>query len=305
MKVLITGASGFVGSFLLKQLIKEGKHKVAVILRDPLNAWRIQSCLKNVYLIKGSLDDPDSYRSQFSIFRPDVLIHLAWDGVGSKSRNAKGQWRNVSYMLELMEIAVAQDVGTFIGLGSQAEYGLVNASIDENEITKPTTLYGVSKLAACNIGQVMAASSNIRFSWLRLFSSYGPMDQPDWLIPYLINSLLRGESPNLTLAEQLWDFIHVSDVASAIKIMIDKPNANGIFNIGSGNALPLKSIIEKTRDLINPSLALNFGAIPYRLDQVMHLEANIDLLSNATGWKPIVGINEGLLETVNWWKSVK
>jgi UDP-glucose 4-epimerase len=305
MKVLITGASGFIGSFLLKQLIKEGKHEVAVILRNPSNAWRIHSCLKNVYLIKGSLDDPKSYCSQFSDFKPDVLIHLAWDGVGSKSRNEIDQWRNASYMLELMEIAISNEINTFIGLGSQAEYGSVNAVIDENEATKPSTLYGVSKLSACNIGKVMAESSNIRFSWLRLFSSYGPMDQPDWLIPYVINSLLRSESPNLTLAEQVWDFIHVADVASAISLIIEKPKAHGIFNLGSGTALPLKSIIKKIRDLIDPSLLLNFGAIPYREDQVMHLQANIELLTNATGWKPTVDINEGLLETVNWWKSVK
>ena len=87
--------------------------------------------------------------------------------------------------------------------------------------------------------------------------------------------------------------------------MIEKPSAHGVFNLGSGVALPLKSIIEKTRDLIDPSLSLNFGAIPYREDQVMHLQANIDLLMNTTGWKPIIDINEGLLETVNWWKSVK
>ena len=147
--------------------------------------------------------------------------------------------------------------------------------------------------------------SHLSPTWLRLFSSYGPMDQQDWLIPYLINSLLKGESPNLTLAEQVWDYIHVADVASAIALMIDKPNVHGVFNLGSGNAVPLKSIIEKTRDLINPLTLLNFGAVPYREDQVMHLEANIDLLTNATGWRPIVDINEGLLETVNWWKSVK
>ena len=84
---------------------------------------RKKSFLEHVYLIKGSLDDPESYRSQLSVFKPDVLIHLAWDGVESQSRNATGQWRNVSYMLELMEIGISQEVNTFIGLGSQAEYG--------------------------------------------------------------------------------------------------------------------------------------------------------------------------------------
>ena len=305
MKVLITGVSGFVGSYLLKQLVKETKHEIAVIVREPLNAWRIQSSLKHIYVIKGSIADPESYRARFSAFKPDVVIHLAWDGVGSQSRNESAQWRNVPYMLELMEIAISNGAHTFIGLGSQAEYGSVNARIDENQATNPTTLYGVSKLAACNLGQAIASTSSMRFSWLRLFSSYGPMDQPDWLIPYLINSLLDGQSPNLTAAEQVWDYIHVADVAAAVGSVIDKPNASGVFNLGSGNAIPLKSIIEKTRDLIDSSMPLNLGVVPYRQDQVMHLEANIERLTHATGWKPVVDINDGLLETVNWWKSQK
>jgi UDP-glucose 4-epimerase len=305
MRVLITGASGFVGSFLLKQLIKEAKYEVAVILRDPPNAWRIKSSLKNVFLIQGSLCNPESYRSEVIAFEPDILVHLAWIGVGNQSRNARDQWRNIPDMLELIEIAGSVNTHTFIGLGSQAEYGPVNARIDENTDTKPTTLYGASKLAACNIGQSLAETYNMRFSWLRLFSSYGPMDQPDWLIPYLINNLLRGESPNLTLAEQMWDYIHVRDVASAIVSMIETPNAKGIFNLGSGNAVSLRTIIEKTRDLINPLTQLNFGTLPYRPDQVMHLEANIDALIKATGWCPTVDIDEGLLETIDWWKSVR
>ena len=85
-------------------------------------------------------------------------------------------------------------------------------------------------------------------------------------------------------------------VMESIKKQTILPDELIIADDGSG---------EKTRDLINPLILLNFGAVPYREDQVMHLEANIDLLTNATGWRPIVDINEGLLETVNWWRSVQ
>jgi len=305
MKILITGASGFVGSFLLNQLLEESKHEVALLLRNPLKSWRIKPLLKDVFLIKGSLDDPQSYQSKLNAFKPDVLVHLAWDGVEGKDRNDSVQWKNVFNMLKLMEIANSAGVHTFVGLGSQAEYGLVSAQIDETRETKPTSLYGASKLAASSIGQMQANIYDMRFSWLRLFSSYGPMDHPNWLIPYLINSLLDGRSPNVTLAEQVWDYIHVRDVASAIGAIIDTDTASGVFNLGSGRAVSLKLIIEKIRDIINPLAIVNFGAIPYREDQVMHLEANIDLLSKETDWKPIVLLDNGLLETVDWWKSLK
>ena len=305
MKILITGASGFVGSFLLNQLLEESKHEVALLLRNPLKSWRIKPLLKDVFLIEGSLDDPQSYQSKLNSFKPDVLVHLAWDGVEGKDRNDSVQWKNVFNMLKLMEIANSAGVHTFVGLGSQAEYGLVSAQIDETRETKPTTLYGASKLAASSIGQMQANIYDMRFSWLRLFSSYGPMDHPNWLIPYLINSLLDGRSPNVTLAEQVWDYIHVRDVASAIGAIIDTDSASGVFNLGSGRAVSLKLIIEKIRDIINPLAIVNFGAIPYREDQVMHLEANIDLLSKETDWKPIVLLDNGLLETVDWWKSLK
>lgn len=305
MKILITGASGFVGSFLLKQLLMKDKHEIAAIIREPEKAWRIQNFINDIHVIKGSIDVLESYRKQFLDFKPDIIIHLAWAGVDGQSRNKIEQWRNVCYTIELMELGISSGSQSFIGLGSQAEYGDANAVVDELRIAKPTTLYGVAKLAACNISQAVANSAEMRFVWLRLFSSYGPKDQPTWLIPYIINTMLKGESPNLTAAEQIWDYIHVEDVAAAIFSVTENFNANGIFNLGSGNGVPLKLIIEKTRDLIDPSIALNLGVIPYRKDQVMHLQANIDRLTNATGWKPKIDINAGLLETVNWWKAQK
>lgn len=304
MKILITGASGFVGSFLLKHLIERKKNEIAILLRNPAEAWRIASSLKNVKVIQGSLDNSSTYRSSLVEFEPEVIAHLAWGGVNNTNRNVTNQWRNVSEMLELMEIANSANVHTFVGLGSQAEYGPINARVDETAATNPTTLYGASKLAACNLGQALAKAFDMRFAWLRLFSSYGPMDRPEWLLPYLINNFLKGVSPKVTTAEQLWDYIHVEDVASAIVSVIETTSAQGVFNLGSGQAVLLRSIIEKTRNLINPTIEIQFGAIPYRTDQVMHLEANINSLKNATGWVPRVKIEEGLAETINWWRTI-
>ena len=143
------------------------------------------------------------------------------------------------------------------------------------------------------------AASSRTFTWLRLFSCYGPDDNPLWLVPYLIARLLRGERPRLTAAEQVWDYLYVDDVATAVIGALDT-GACGIFNLGSGEARPLREIIVKIRDAIDPALALGFGEVPYRPDQVMHLEADIGAFSAATGWRPTISLDQGIGATTAW-----
>jgi nucleoside-diphosphate-sugar epimerase len=202
-----------------------------------------------------------------------------------------------------MRIASGAGVRTWVGLGSHAEYGPLNAKIDEESPTRPATLYGVTKLCAGLLSQHLCRRFNMRFVWLRLFSSYGPMDDPGWLIPYLILTLLRGERPALTAGTQRWDYLYVTDVAEAIYLALVTPAAHGIFNLGSGEAPPLKEIVQEIRDLIDPGRPLGFGEIPYRPDQVMHLEADSQRLQDAVGWRPKISLKEGLTRTVEWYRE--
>jgi nucleoside-diphosphate-sugar epimerase len=114
--------------------------------------------------------------------------------------------------------------------------------------------------------------------------------------------LLAGEKPALTKGEQMWDYIYVDDAAAAVMSLIDS-NAVGVFNLGSGQAHPLRAIVTMIRDLINPVLPLGIGEIPYRPDQVMHLEADITALTRATAWRPKMSLAQGLQLTVNWYRN--
>ena len=300
MNIFITGGSGFVGSFLLRKLISETDHKVAILSRGKRNNSRISGLIRKVVCIDGDLANPSAFEAELKLFNPEVVVHLAWEGVIGSERNSKGQWRNVCHTMQLIELSHKLGAKKFIGLGSQAEYGPCSDRIDENQKTSPTTLYGASKLATFIMSQRMCSELKMKHVWLRLFSSFGPGDNESWLIPYVIKTLLDNKKPALTRAEQIWDYIYVEDVASAILSVLKNEHVEGLFNLGSGSASRLADIIEMVRDAIDPQLELGFGEQPYRPDQVMHLEANIERLTNATGWEPICDLKTSILETVNW-----
>jgi len=300
MRAFITGASGFLGSYLTRLLVSRGE-AVAILQRPESDLWRIKDVLPEVTQIEGNLLALAKIKKQFVEFAPDTVFHLAWFGVGNRYRNDELQVKQNLYgSLDLLRLVQDSGCRTFVGLGSQAEYGPQQRVLDENAPTNPTTLYGTVKFCTYLLTRQLATESELRFAWLRLFSSYGPKDNPDWMIPYLIGCLLRDERPALTRGEQRWDYVYVADAAEAIYLTALSETAEGVFNLGSGQAYSVRSIVEQIRDLINPALPLVFGDRPYRPDQVMHLQADIRKLLVATGWHPRTQLADGLRETVEW-----
>jgi len=305
VNLLITGASGFVGSHLLQRSLDKKVNKVAILLRNPERAWRLDTITKkqDVHIIHGSLNDSKTYKDELKKFSPDVIVNLAWNGVGGSDRNSENQWDNVSYMLEFLNISHQCGAKKFIGFGSQGEYGNLNKKISEKDFEKPTTAYGLSKLSAYKLGKNLAHSLGVQFIWVRLFDPYGPKDGPNWFLSYIIKEFLDGRSPETTLAEQLWDYIYIDDVIDAIFKLLECSNVEGVFNLGSGKPVKLKKIIEKIKIITGVDAKVQYGVVPYRKDQIMHLEANIEKISSQLDWEPIIGIDNGLKKTIDWWRS--
>jgi nucleoside-diphosphate-sugar epimerase len=301
-RVFVTGATGFVGSFLVRQLLADGRD-VAILLRPASDTWRIIDVLDRINVVAGSMENVAGFAPQLAEFAPEAVAHLAWRGVTNVHRNDAVQALNVTESVTLYTHARDSGCTRFVGMGSQAEYGPVSARLDEQVPTRPTTVYGAAKLSAALLLDRLAVADGVAFAWLRLFSSYGPKDDPSWLIPYMARRLLAGERPALTAGEQIWDYIYVEDVAAAVLAALDV-DATGFFNLGSGVGQPLRAIIEAVRDAIDPALPLGIGEVPYRSDQVMHLEADITALTTATGWVPRMPLNEGLANTIAWLRTV-
>jgi nucleoside-diphosphate-sugar epimerase len=151
----------------------------------------------------------------------------------------------------------------------------------------------MAKLAACWAALGVARGIGITGTWVRIFSIYGEGDRDDALLPHLFRCFIDDTTPRLTQCEQQWDFLHVDDAVSAFLKLAEK-DGQGIFNLGSGKAVSLRSVVEAVAIIAGSYLDPEFGALDYRPDQVMHLEADITRLQSLMGWEPTVMLDEGL-----------
>ena len=239
-------------------------------------------------------DFADAYRD----WQPVAVFHLGWAGVSSGHRNDAGlQLGNIQFAVELAQLCADCRTPLFVGAGSQAEYGPKRLLISEAECPTPTTLYGAAKLSACLLTQRIMELAGLQHAWLRIFSTYGPGDNPDWLLPSLIRQLLQGQCPPLTACEQTWDYLHVDDAAAAFE-RVAATGATGIFNLASGVEVPLRDVVLQIRDAINPQLQLGFGAVPYRPDQVMRMQVSTERLRVMADWRPLTVLSDGLAHMI-------
>lgn len=293
MRILISGSTGFIGSHVTRLLSKH--HTVGILLRNVSNTHRLSDCLDRVVQLPVQFDDQVNLESILSKFKPDIVLHLGWDGVAKSARDSHHQIKNINTSLHFLEAAIKSEVKAFVGLGSQAELS----------IAKPTSLYGAAKLATYTMAERLAADAGIRFVWARVFSVYGPSDHPDTLISYVINQLLAGERPILSSGEQRWDYLYVEDAAQAISLLATSDLAEGVFNLASGNSRSLREYIETIRDMIDPKLSLGFGELSVQSSRITHLEAHVDRLRNIVGWAPATQFIDGISATLDWHRSQK
>lgn len=302
MKLFLTGATGFVGAETLRAALEDG-HEVAAAIRPGSPAPRLAGLAGRFTRFEIDLRDQAALTAAMTKYCPDAVLHLAWSGVANAARFDRRQITdNVEAACALVEACAAAGVTSFIGVGSQGEYG-AGSSMREDILPEPTTLYGAAKVASLFLTRQLAAQAGIRHAWLRLFSTYGPDDNDGWLIPMLVTEMLAGRRPKTTLGTQSWDWLHVKDVARGILAVAATESATGVFNLGSGRAIRVRDVVERIRDLTAPGMKLIFGEIPFRPDQVMHMKADNARLRTTTGWEPRIDIDAGLADTVEWYRA--
>ena len=293
MRVVVTGSSGFLGSWICRVLAAH--QEVTALVRTSSDTYRLQGIEGLQVERRESADWP----AFISAEKPDALILADWWGVGNHERNDAHQFDNIERMERLAIAARDAGVRLVVGVGSQAELGPVSNRITEDLPDNPTTEYGKAKVAARKAAGHVLKGSATRFAWLRIFSTYGPSDTDTWLIPQLIDTLTKGEVMALTKGEQEWSYLHAFDLARAFEAVIENPSMSGVINVGNPTTIILKDAIHTIANKLSANHLLGFGTMDYRPDQVMKLEPACESLT-AIGWKPVVSFENGIAQTIQW-----
>ncbi len=293
MRVMITGASGFLGSWLCRVLSRD--HEIIGLARDTSNLFKL-SDIKNLQIRQSATQLwPDLIRE----YHPDVLVLNHWWGVGSDKRNDSRQFENIENLKPLILASRMAEVSTIIGVGSQAELGPIESEINELQIGRPTTLYGSAKLRSRYIIEELLRDSEARFVWMRIFSTYGPLDEGSWLIPNLVDSLISNKRMKTTRGQQEWSYLHPYDLASAFNTAIVNRKIVGTVNVGNPETISIYEVCLTIGKMLHKQELLDIGALEYRADQVMKLRPLCETLTQS-GWLPEISFDEGIKQTVDW-----
>jgi nucleoside-diphosphate-sugar epimerase len=302
MRIAITGATSMTGIALTELALNEGYEIIAIVRPGSVGIKDIPISKK----IKVRECDISDYAKLSDIDRCDLFFHLAWNKTSPGERDEIDvHLDNVRYTMDAVKLAKSWNASAFIGVGSQAEYGLLNEKVNKGTLTNPTSGYGIAKYAAGKMAAILCKQLDMRCCWSRIFSSYGERDRDYTLIMYLIHTLLNGDQPELTKCEQIWDYVYTGDVARAILAIGMRGIDGRTYPIGSGICRPLKEFVKDIRDLIDPDIELRFGAKEYYPHQQMFLCADIEDLAKDAGFIPKYSFKEGIARTIAFVKGSK
>ena len=296
--VLLTGATGFIGRQCLASLLTKGYEVHAVS-----SGHRVEA-MSGVQWHTADLLHLPSVAGIVASVRPTHLLHLAWTTTPGQYWTSLENVRWVQSGLELLQQFAAHGGRRAVLAGTCAEYDWSDGYCSEHDTAiLPKTLYGVSKHALQILTDSFAARTGISTAWGRIFFLYGPHENPERLVSYVIRSILQGAPVLCSHGGQLRDFLYVKDVAEAFVALLES-DVRGPVNIGSGSAVELKELIDKIADRLGGRDLVRLGAVVAAKDEPPLLVAAVDRLRDEVGWSPRYALDEGLAETIDWWKEV-
>lgn len=304
-RVVITGASSFIGKRLCFALCQKGYFVYAVV-REKYNNKKLFEKMDNLQLMECNMEDYEKLDSLINL-KCNIGVMLAWNGTRGMDRNdAKKQEANFAHSVTCLESFLRLGCDTIMTAGSQAEYGIWDKTekIKETETCNPNTEYGKAKLRLYNVAQKSCAEHNVRLIEPRFFSLYGEDDFEGTMIISMVRNMLENEPCNLTECIQLWDFLYVDDAIRALLALIEEESAEGIFNIGSGISKPLKDYVEEMYSITESKSVLNYGAIAYPPTGIVHTNPSVEKLKKVKHWKPQISFQEGIMKVIRYQMEV-
>ena len=294
---MVTGGTGFIGSWLVRELIKN-EVKVILLVRNVKKANEMFGDSVTAISIHSS-----EYYALLKIHSNiDVFYHLAWEGVAPEMKNDREvQIKNIGFAMEMLEYASNLHVKRFIATGTVAEYSFCEDVMDVDAKQTPNDLYGAAKTATHYMLETWARQLEMPFNWIVIPSTYGEGRRDNNILTYTIQTLLKCEKPSYGFLTQLWDFLYVGEVARAMYLIGNKGISGKTYGIGSGDYRPLKEYVTIIRDIINPNLPLGIGDVPSLSDKVFSSCVSIKELSKDTGFIPQVSFEDGIRLAIDYY----
>jgi dolichol-phosphate mannosyltransferase len=304
--IFVFGASGFIGANIIQQIFQV-RDDCYAITHDANSAWRLKllnTPSKNI--VHCDITSASSVKSIFDAYKPRTVFNLAAYGAYSKQNNTRLIYEtNVNGTVNILDCC--QGVVAYVHAGSSSEYGTNSAAPKETDQLEPNSHYSASKVSAAYIIQYYAGYKNIPAVNLRLYSIYGPWEEPDRLVPVLLEKARVGSYPNLVEKEISRDFVYVTDCVEAFTDTALRMNPvmhGNSYNICSGKKVTLEGLVNVARQEFKIAAEPVWGNMENRNWDLKDWYGNPQSTEEKIGWKAKTSLSEGLRETLNWHTSI-
>jgi len=304
-RVILTGGTGFVGANLARRLVRDG-HEVHLLVRPNYQPWRIEQIRPDVRLHELHLHDSEAVARVVSQIRPDWVFHLAVHGAYSWQTDWEQMVQtNIQATMSLVSACLETGFEAFVNTGSSSEYGFKDHAPAESELLEPNSHYAVTKAAATLFCRHTAQTRQVHLPTLRLYSVFGPYEDPGRLLPTLIMHGLKGELPPLADPPVARDFVYVDDVVEAYLLAANVPTSEWgpIYNLGTGVQTTLQEVVEVARRVLNIRPQPAWNTTPNRSWDAKVWVSDNRKIRAQLGWHPRNAFAEGFRLMVDWFRQ--
>ena len=302
MRALVTGAGGFVGANLVRTL-RDAGHDVTAWVRPDGDEWRLEGLSGDVNVVPVDLLDGDAISRAVDATKPEWIFHLAAHGAYSWQRDSERIMQtNLVSTVRLLAACERHGFDAFIHAGSSSEYGFQDHAPREHELVEPNSDYAVMKASATLHGRFVAQRDDFHVVTLRLYSVYGPWEQPGRLMPTLVARGLGGELPPLVAPETPRDFISARDTDRAFIAAAEKTDLprGTVLNIGSGKQTTLREVVEIARAELGIEAEPVWGTEPQRAWDAAVWVSDPSSAAELLGWRAEDDLATGFHALASW-----
>jgi len=305
VRVLVTGATGFIGSHLAERLVAE-EAEVTLAVEPGASKANVTNILDKVRVHEVDLRDGQRVRELMRECQPSKVYHLAAVGVTDPGVDPRLAVQvNVIGTLNLLEALSETECDCFVNTGTCYEYGHNIPPMREDQMPDPINAYAASKSAAWLFCNMYHRTLGYPVVTVRPFTVYGPRQSGRALIPQVILHALQGEDFPMTGGEQGRDWIYVDDVVEGyIRASLAEAAVGQAINLCTGKEHTVREVVEKVLELMGNPIQPLIGALPYRRGEIWHLVGDNARARELLGWEPRVTLEEGLRRTISWYEKL-